>query len=40
MNTTKLYALVRAFEDIGLSHDDAFKRAFHEYKTILSDRRI
>lgn len=35
MNTQKLYALVRAYEDIGLSHDTAFERAFSEYKAIM-----
>lgn len=34
MNARKLYALVRVYEDLGLSHDDAFERAFHEYKAI------
>lgn len=34
MNTGKLYALVRAYEDLGLSHDEAFERAFREYKAI------
>lgn len=34
MNTQKLYALVRAYEDLGLSHDDAFERAFIEYKEL------
>jgi hypothetical protein len=34
MNTSKLYALVRAYEDLGLSHDAAFERAFNEYKSI------
>jgi hypothetical protein len=34
MNTQKLYALVRAFEDIGLTHDEAYERAFREYCAI------
>lgn len=34
MNTSKLYALVRAFENLGLSNDAAFERAFLEYKAI------
>lgn len=34
MNTRKLYQLVRAYEDIGMSHDAAFERAFNEYKAI------
>ncbi len=34
MNTQKLYALVRAYENLGLSHDEAFERAFNEYKAI------
>jgi len=34
MNTRKLYQLVRAYEDLGLSHDAAFARAFNEYKQI------
>lgn len=36
MNTQKLYALVRAYEDLGMSHDAAFERAFAEYKAIRS----
>lgn len=35
MNTAKLYALVRAYENMGLSHDAAFERAFNEYKHII-----
>jgi hypothetical protein len=34
MNTRKLYQLVRAYKDLGLSHDAAFERAFAEYKAI------
>ena len=34
MNTRKLYALVRAYENLGLSHDEAFERAFIEYKEL------
>lgn len=39
MNTQKLYALVRAYEDLGLSHDAAFERAFAEYKLLKSGVR-
>lgn len=34
METKKLYALVRAYENLGLSHDAAFERAFSEYKAL------
>jgi hypothetical protein len=34
MDTNKLYALVRAYEDLGLNSDAAFERAFNEYKVI------
>ena len=35
MNTKKLYALANAFQAIGLSEDEAFEKAFYEYKKIL-----
>ena len=35
MNTKHLYQLVRSYENLGLSHDAAFERAFTEYKRIL-----
>lgn len=35
MNTRRLYQLVRAYEDLGYTHDEAFERAFNEYKCIL-----
>lgn len=34
METKKLFALVRAYENFGLSHDAAFARAFNEYKAL------
>lgn len=34
MNTNKLFALVRAFADLGLSPDEAFSKAFAEYSAI------
>lgn len=34
MDTKKLYALVRAYEQLGLDHDAAFERAFFEYKAL------
>lgn len=34
MNIQKLYGLVRAYENLGLSHDAAFERAFNEYKVL------
>lgn len=34
MNTRTLYAMVRVYEDLGMSHDAAFERAFAEYKAI------
>lgn len=40
MNTQKLYALVRAYENLGLSHDEAFERAFLEYKELQNKARM
>lgn len=34
INTQILYDMVRVYELMGLSHDDAFERAFTEYKSI------
>jgi len=34
MNTKKLYALVRAFEDLGMNHDAAFEAAFDAYMKV------
>lgn len=34
MNTGKLFALVRAFADLGMSPDEAFAKAFAEYSAI------
>lgn len=34
MNTNKLYALVRAYEELGMSHDAAFEHSFNEYMKI------
>ncbi|MDO9011344.1 MAG: hypothetical protein Q7U78_05990 [Gallionella sp.] len=39
MNTSKLYALVAAYENMGLPHDAAFERAFNEYKAIKAELR-
>ena len=36
MIARKIYALVRAYEDLGMNHDAAFERAFKEYKAIRS----
>lgn len=34
MNAAKLRSLAAAFKALGLSHDAAFERAFHQYKQI------
>lgn len=39
MNTEKLFALVRAYEALGLSHDAAYEHAFNEYMKIKNAKK-